>query len=159
MRMQPVWSCKRCQNLLKVWSSGLWSFLQLSTPVRPGYWTNWCFPTTCVNKIWKIRYTYCVTNEEVFKKTETRVIQNIETRRMRWALLQVVYSDAITKWSPTSQLHGFLVEEKELKSAYQNTHVVNYPDRPCSSRRRPKEPNREGLPPKVLNSLGGTEPK
>ena len=35
---------------------------------------------------------------------------------------------------------------------------VNYPDRPCSSRRRPKEPNREGLPPKVLNSVGWTKP-
>ena len=31
---------------------------------------------------------------------------------------------------------------------------VNYPHRPCSSRRRPKDPNREGLPPKVLNSVG-----
>ena len=66
MKMQPVWSCKRCQNLLKVRS---WSDIQTASQMK--------------------RYSR-KQKRELFKTC-------METCRMRWALEQVVYSDAITK--------------------------------------------------------------
>ena len=45
------------------------------------------------DQIYRLRHKW----RGIFKKTETRVIHDIEIRRMSWALEQVVYSDAITK--------------------------------------------------------------
>ena len=51
----------------------------------------------------------------------------------------------------------YMAPWRKNKKRHIKTHMeFNYPESPCSSRRQPKEPKREGLPPNALNSVGGT---
>ena len=79
---------------------------------------NMCTKWNLKDQIYRLRHKW----RGIFKKTETRVIHDIETRRMHemstWAG-RVLWCHH--KVPPTSQLHGFLVEEKELKSLPKHT--------------------------------------